>query len=186
MFKINKAKGMAVGACAIMLMGALGGSTQTVMAATEGVTPVTYDNSTIIDVDGNGKWGVTIPTSLNFTDSQPTVTSEVELIGINGTDLDATFSKVEVTGKVKSAGGYELTGPIGSTPARYSMTIDGKTFSANNTEQEFQSTFGMDTAAGTSLNKKLHVSATLTHSGNLRGRYKDTLTFNFAGTATTL
>ncbi|MBS5081944.1 MAG: hypothetical protein E7B11_22700 [Clostridiales bacterium] len=186
MFKIKKAKGLAVGTCAMMLMGALGGTALTVMAASEGVTPVTYDNSTIIDVDGNGKWGVTIPTSLNFTDSQTTITSEVELIGINGTDLDATFSKVEVTGKVKSAGGYALTGPTGSTPARYSMTIDGKTFSDNATEQDFQRTFGMDTAAGTSLSKKLNVSATLTHSGNLRGRYKDTLTFNFVGTATTL
>lgn len=183
MFKINKAKGIAVGACTMMFMGSLAGSATTALAATDGITPVTYDNSTIVDVDGNGKWGVAIPTSINFTDTKTIVMSDVELVGINGTNLDTTYSKVEVTGKVKSVGGYNLAGPTGSVSAEYEMTIDGKKFTKNNTDQGFQNKFGMNTAAGTSLKKKLNLSANLTKKGTVRGQYKDTLTFNFAGTA---
>lgn len=180
-----KTKRVAAGACAMMLMGPLAGQGMAVMAATEGATPVTYDNGTIIDVDGNGEWGVAIPTSINFTDAKKVVTSEVELIGINGTNLDTVFRKIDITGKVKSAGGYKMAGPTGSTPAEYEMTIDGKKFEKNNTEQTFKNKFGMDKTTGAAaVNKKLNLSATLTKEGKQRGQYKDTLVFNFAGTAT--
>ncbi|MEG1432953.1 hypothetical protein [Eubacterium sp.] len=175
--KIGKSKKVVGLACASLVVGGALAS-MPVHAASTSTTPVSYDNRQVVDVDGNGKWGVIVPTAIAFTDANKGgVTGAVEVTGINGYKLE-DFKTLTVTSTLASAGTYKLQGEgtaTGSTVA-YSYDIDGKTFDAAQTDNNL-----------TEMNltkTKLDGTAKLTGEAPKKGTYKDTLTFSFTGTST--
>lgn len=164
-------------ACAMTIMGGIATSVPVHAAEQTGKTPVSYDNRNIVDVEGNGVWGVAIPTAITFTDDKQTAEADIELVGLNGYDL-SDFASLDVDGTVKSENAYNMIGEgsaAGST-ASYGYELNGNgEFNADATEQNIdQLNLGAPKQEGT---------ATLKEKGNKKGQHKDTLTFKFTGTS---
>lgn len=165
-------------ACAMTIIGGMA-SAMPVHAAEypqEGKTPVTYDNRNIVDSDGNGVWGVAIPTAITFTDEKQTADADIELIGLNGYSLE-DFKQLDVEGTVQSQNAYKMVGEgsASGSEASYSYQLKGTTFTADTSEQEIEQ---LNLAA-----PKQDGTATLQEKGTKKGQYKDTLTFKFTGTS---
>lgn len=169
-------------ACAMTIMGGMATS-MPVLAATHAettvTTPVTYDNRDTVDVDGNGKWGVVIPTAITFTDENKTgVNADVEITGINGYDLDRDFASLEVQGTISSQNTFKLAGEgdIADSTVAYQYELGSKTYDADaidlNVDQMNLTT------------KKLTGRAKLTEDAAKKGKYADTITFAFNGEST--
>ncbi|MEG1433320.1 MULTISPECIES: hypothetical protein [Eubacterium] len=144
--------------------------------AAENQTPVVYENRAVIDVNGNGRYGTIIPTAITFTDASKTAAADIEIVGVGGFSLD-DFAKLKVTTKVKSAGGFQMSGPVGSSGAKYEVNMTGNdaAFTAGTDEKEVTAPLGI----GAGQEKKVSGTATYTGNASTKGQYKDTLTYTF-------
>ncbi len=86
-------------------------------------TPVSYDNRRIIP-DGNGQYGVIVPSAIQFYDGALTKAADLEIVGINGFDL-TYWSELDVEVKVASQNGYLLHNDDEDLP--YTLTYTGDT-----------------------------------------------------------
>lgn len=135
-----------------------------------GRTPVKYDNRKVLE-DGNGQYGMIIPTAIRFTDEEKLANIAVEIVGINGFDIDEDWNTLEVSATVASTNNYKLrlNGTNQNVYADYALSI------ASTIEE---TTFGKNTSGAI---KKLEGTASLTNKDKAteKGQYTDTLTFNF-------
>lgn len=164
-------------ACTMTIMGGIVTASPVYAAEKSGTTPVSYDNRNVIDVEGNGVWGVAIPTAITFTDDVQTAEGDIELVGLNGYHL-SDFASLNVDGTVKSTNSYNMIGEgsaSGST-ASYGYELNGNgEFDADATAQAIdQLNLGASKQEGV---------ATLKTKGTKKGQHKDTLTFTFNGTS---
>ena len=166
-------------ACAMTIIGGMSSAT-TVHAAGQypqtGQTPVVYDNRNIVDPDGNGVWGVAIPTAITFTDENQTADADIELVGLNGYSL-SDFTQLDVDGTVQSQNAYKMIGEgsASGSEASYSYQLKSTTFTADGEEQDIEQL--------TLSAPKQEGIATLKTKGTKKGQHKDKLTFTFTGTS---
>lgn len=139
-----------------------------------GTTPVLYDNRNVLP-DGNGQYGMIIPTAITFTDDKTTADASVEITGINGYDLDKDWTALEIKTTVQSANSYKLTGDGGSVDYTVKMQNNNAAFTADASAQEITKHFGI----GAENVKKESGTATLTGKATKKGQYTDTLTYAF-------
>lgn len=166
-----------------MLLGAtvLNAGVATVMAdegepvkpSGEAITTVSYDNRNIIDPGNNGQWRAIVPTAISFNDEKKTVDTGVEIVGINGYELE-DFAKLSVKTEVKSENAYDLKGP--GANAKYTLTLGGKEFDKNADFNEFAKE--LTNVESTATGQAKYVGA-----ATQKGKYTDTLTFKFTETA---
>lgn len=175
-------------ACAMTIVGGMATSVP-VFANTidQGTTPVTYDNREVLP-DGNGEYGMIIPTAITFDDKKITSNADISITGINGWDL-TDWETLTVEANVQSENEYKLklNGNDASKYAEYSLKYNGDQPISTN---EGNSTSDVMTA--TKINKTLGVGG----SGNVekvpgeatlgskakateKGQYKDVLTYSF-------
>ena len=164
-------------ACAITIMGGVVTTIPIHAAEKSGTTPVSYDNRNIVDVEGNGVWGVAIPTAITFTDDVQTAEADIELVGLNGYNL-SDFASLNVDGTVKSTNSYNMIGEGSASGSiatyGYELNSNGE-FDADSTAQPIdQLNLGASKQEGV---------ATLKTKGTKKGQHKDTLTFTFNGTS---
>lgn len=180
MFKKKKVIALA---SAMTLIGGMAAQTLPVYAAapSNATTPVTYDNRQVLP-DGNGQYGMIIPTSISFTDDKQTADATVEITGINGYDLDRDWTALDVTAKVASTNSYKLKDGSNEVTYEVKMTNNNAQFGADNTEQEIAKHFGV---GGDTVKKEKGI-ATLTGKATVKGQYKDTLTYKFIENTNTL
>lgn len=127
----------------------------------------------VVDVEGNGEWGVVIPMSINFTKEAQTVDADIKLVGLGGTNL-SDFKTLEVDGTVKSENAYKMIGEGNAkdNTASYTYQLNNNNeFAANKSEQPISR---LNLTA-----PKQDGIATLTNGGSKKGKYKDMLTFKF-------
>ena len=127
----------------------------------------------VVDVEGNGEWGVVIPMSINFTKESQTVDADIKLVGLGNTKL-SDFKTLEVDGTVKSENAYKMIGEGNAKDNTASYTYqlnNNKEFAANKSEQAISR---LNLTA-----PKQDGIATLTNGGSKKGKYKDMLTFKF-------
>lgn len=143
-------------------------------APSEKGVPVTYDNRTVLP-DGNGQYGMIIPTSISFTDTNKTANADVEITGVGGYNLDVDWTTLDVLVKVKSDNSYKLTGTGPNIDYQLKMTNNANEFEANDTAQEITKHFGV----GGNAVKKETGEAKLTGKATVKGQYSDRLTYSF-------
>ncbi len=127
----------------------------------------------VVDVEGNGEWGVVIPMSINFTKESQTVDADIKLVGLGNTKL-SDFKTLEVDGTVKSENAYKMIGEGNAkdNTASYTYQLNNNNeFAANKSEQPISR---LNLTA-----PKQDGIATLTNGGSKKGKYKDMLTFKF-------
>ncbi|MDM1009524.1 BspA family leucine-rich repeat surface protein [Clostridium perfringens] len=127
----------------------------------------------VVDVEGNGEWGVVIPMSINFTKESKTVDADIKLVGLGNTKL-SDFKTLEVDGTVKSENAYKMIGEGNAkdNTASYTYQLNNNNeFAANKSEQPISR---LNLTA-----PKQDGIATLTNGGSKKGKYKDMLTFKF-------
>lgn len=170
-----KKKGIIALASAMTVIGGMAAQTVPVFANTiqTGTTPVTYDNRQVLP-DGNGQYGMIIPTAITFTDDNQTVNTAVEITGINGYDL-SDWTELDVKAKVSSVNSYNLVDGANKVAYQVKMDNNNAEFGANADQQEVTKHFGV---GGDTVTKE-GATATLTGKAKVKGQYKDTLNFNF-------
>lgn len=166
--------------CAMTIMGGLAQAIPAYASApNNGTTPVTYDNRQALP-DGNGQYGIIIPTAISLSDTNTTGNADIEITGINGFDL-SEWSELTVKASVQSANGYQLrlNGIETSKYASYALTYGGDQAIPQDTNK-------------TEITKKLGIGS----NGQVdkvdgevelgdkskateKGQYKDTLTYSF-------
>ena len=144
-----------------------------------GTTPVTYDNRNIVP-SPDGKYGVAIPSGINFSSTKTQVDASIELVGINGIDLDETFTALDVSAKVASANGFELTNdePTG-VAGTYKLTYGSDIFSSGTSDNSITTTMNLSA-------KKVNGVANLLTEPTKTGVSTDTLTYKFTENTYTL
>ncbi|TKN17733.1 hypothetical protein DVW83_07835 [Enterococcus sp. VV15] len=159
----------------MMLAGGTLVNAESRIAPTQKAIPVTYDNRNVLP-DGNGQYGMVIPTAISFTDEEPSADASIEIIGINGFNL-SDWKKLSVTVKVKSANSYTLKN-INNQTVPYTLTMDGNNtaFESNATEQSVTKKFGIGIA---DVAQKVTGTAMLNGKGLEKGQYSDQLTYIF-------
>ncbi|MDZ4992040.1 hypothetical protein GNF80_03520 [Clostridium perfringens] len=179
-----KKKGIIALASAATVIGGMAAQTVPVFANTiqTGTTPVTYDNRQVLP-DGNGQYGMIIPTAITFTDDKQEADAAIEITGINGYDLDKDWTELDVTAKVSSKNSYELKDGNKSVAYEIQMDNNADKFEANDAEQEVTKRFGVGKA---DLVKKEGGTARLGGKATVKGQYKDTLTYTFTENVNTL
>ena len=137
-----------------------------------GVTPVSYDNRNIVP-SPDGKYGVAVPSGINFSSTKTQADASIELVGINGTDLDTTFTNLEVSTTVASTNGFKLTNsePTGKV-GTYKLVYGSDTFESGTSDNSI--TTNMKLSA-----KKVDGTATLLTEPTKSGAATDTLTYKF-------
>lgn len=182
MLKSKKYTKGAVALASIMTMCVLmkGGTVIYATAPANGTTPVTYDNRTVLP-DGNGQYGMIIPTAISFSDTSKTANADIEITGIEGYNLDTDWTTLQVAASVQSTNGYKLKHEAKEVTYQLSMDkntsvfdstmADGKATAANAVTQ----TLGV----GTGEVKKVSGTAILTGAAASKGTYTDTLTYSF-------
>lgn len=132
---------------------------------------VVYDNSeTITDpTDPDANWGVKVPTAIQFTDTESTVSAPVELVGLNGTIINTIDKTVEVS--ISSRNGMKLLLNNNDDPVEYTLA------------------YGANSVTGTTPTKltlnskgtvKIEGTATKTGVATKKGTHKDVLTYSVA------
>ncbi|MGG5339782.1 hypothetical protein IGJ48_002484 [Enterococcus pernyi] len=141
-----------------------------------GNTPVTYDNRNVLP-DDNAQYGMVIPTAISFTDDSKVADASLEIVGINGYDLDTDWETLDVSVKVTSLNGYKLVKDE-NKEVSYTLKMDGNdsTFTADKNEQDVTKHFGVNAP---NTVKKEKGTATLTGKATEKGQYLDTLTYTF-------
>lgn len=132
---------------------------------------VVYDNSeTITDPDDNdANWGVKVPTAIQFTDTNATVSADVELVGMNGTIINTIDKTVDV--KITSRNGMKLLLDNNDDPVAYTLAYGDKSLAGTTPTTLTLSSKGTVKIAGT---------ATKTGTATKKGTHKDVLTYNVA------
>lgn len=134
-------------------------------ASETGTTNVQYDNTHGIpdpDHPDNPSWAVTIPSSVVFTDSNPVINVDVELVSVNGGTLPTSSITVEVT----SANGYKLE-VGGADPVSYVVQYGSN----------IMSTAMVSVGTVSSATTTISGTATLTGTATQTGSHTDTLTY---------
>lgn len=167
-----------VAVLSMLLAGGTIANAQTYVAPSVGETPVTYDNRNVLP-DGNGQYGMVIPTAISFTDDKKEADASLEIVGVNGYDLDNDWQELDVSVKIKSSNGYNLV-KDGDKNVSYTLKMDGNgsSFNANDQEQDITKHFGVSQGNGDIVKKDTGV-ATLTGKAPEKGQYLDTLTYTF-------
>lgn len=181
-------KNTKVAMATLMAVGAVvtGVTSISATAPGNGTTPVTYDNRVVIP-DGNGQYGMIIPTAISFDEDTKTGDASVAVAGINGYNL-TDWKSLEVDVKVKSTNGYKLVDPANTNTTTNSVSYKVKMagnaadFSGTTAEAVTQK-LGV---GGTGRVEKAEGTATLTGAATVKGQYKDTLTYSFTETANAL
>lgn len=185
---INKKMMGTMAVLGMMLAGGTIANAQTKVnaAPTNGTTPVTYDNRTVLP-DGNAQYGMVIPTAISFTDDKQEADASVEIIGINGYNLD-DWKDLDVTTKVQSKNGYLLKNDDDSAQVSYKIKMDGNAtdFTADKNEQDITNHFGIKATPDPNRVKKVNGKAELTGKAVLKGQYADELTYKFTEHTNTL
>lgn len=174
---INKKMMGIMAVLGMMLAGGAGTivNAQTKAVPAPGTTPVTYDNRTVLP-DSNAQYGMVIPTAISFTDDDQTADASLEIVGINGYDLDKDWNKLDVSVTVKSKNSYKLKN--NAKEVSYELKMDNNTdkFTDNDSEQSVTKHFGV---GDTNFVKKEGGTAKLTSKATEKGQYSDTLTYTF-------
>lgn len=133
---------------------------------------VAYDNSDVIvdpdpDAPTDGKWGVKVPTAIEFTDRKKEVSAPVELVGLLGYDILTLGMDVNVT--VTSANSMK-------------MVYDGDNvdYTLKYGETTMSGTSNTATINLTSASKETTISegkAVMTGNATKKGLHKDVLTY---------
>lgn len=155
---------------------------QTRAITNTGTTPVTYDNRTVI-ADDNAQYGMIIPTAISFTDDKQTADASLEIVGINGYDLDNDWTELNVTAKVKSTNGYTLDKGAKKVPYKITMTGNTGSFESGTDEKEITTRLGV---GANTTSKKISGTAELNGKATEKGQYSDTLTYTFTENTNTL
>lgn len=173
---INKKMMGTVAALGMMLAGGTMVNAQTRNIQGPGNTPVTYDNRNVLP-DDNAQYGMVIPTAISFSDDSKTADATLEIVGINGYDLDTDWQVLDVSVKVTSLNGYKLVKDV-TKEVSYTLKMDGNAseFTADKNEQDITKHFGVN---GNNTVKKENGTATLTGKATEKGQYSDTLTYTF-------
>lgn len=163
---------------AVLAMVLTGGSivnAQTTNTIQDGTTPVIYDNRNILP-DNNAQYGMVIPTAISFSDNKKEADASVQIVGINGYDIDTDWTELDVTTKVKSQNSYKLKND-NNKEVSYELKMENNSakFTENDQEQEFSKHFGK----GGDTVKEEKGTATLTGKAPEKGQYSDTLTYTF-------
>lgn len=148
---------------------------QTTNSIQNGSTPVTYDNRNILP-DNNAQYGMVIPTAISFSDNKKEADASVQIVGINGYDIDTDWTELDVTTKVKSQNSYKLKND-NNKEVSYKLKMENNSaeFTANDQEQEISKHFGK----GGDTFKEEEGTATLIGKATEKGQYTDTLTYTF-------
>lgn len=177
---MKRKKLVAAAAIAAMTLSVTGGVYAAPPSATNKDIPVTYDNTLIPDPDhpGDGKWGVSIPAKIAFSDDKKTITGlDVTLKPMNGHDL-STQPDLKVDVSVTSKNGYNVK--FIDTPLAYTLTYNNGTadqlLSGTAPEKLTTLTPNLTTLTGT---------AVLTGQAIMQGDYSDTLTYTIQQQDTT-
>lgn len=154
-----------------------------------GDTEVTYDNRQVLP-DGNGQYGIIIPTAVAFADDAMSGSANLEITGIEGFDLK-DWKELKVEANVQSENEYQLklNGTDSSKYAVYSLTYDEQEITSNDetSTSTASNATKINKALGVSTNTPDSVSAVVEGTANLKdkskatekGQYKDTLTYSF-------
>ena len=171
---INKKMMSTMAVLGMMLAGGTLVNAQTRAISESGTTPVTYDNRTVLP-DDNAQYGVIIPTAISFTDDEKNADASLEIVGINGYNLDNDWTELNVTAKVKSTNGYTLNKEAKKVPYKITMVGNDKSFESGTEEKEITTRLGV----GNNTSKKIPGTAELTGKATEKGQYSDTLTYTF-------
>ncbi len=176
----NNKKRIVAMAGAMAMVGVMSAQSATVFAANpieSGETPVIYDNRQVLP-DGNGQYGMIIPTAIAFTDDSTTGNADVSITGINGYEL-SDWKTLTVKASVASQNDYQLQ-LVGDSSkyATYDLTYGTDNFASAGTH-DITEKLGID-GAGTNKETVKGI-ATLKDKTNAtkKGQYKDTLTYTF-------
>ncbi|WP_062804722.1 hypothetical protein [Enterococcus pernyi] len=176
---INKKMMSTMAVLGMMLTGGTIVNAQTRTAPSDGTTPVTYDNRTVLP-DGNAQYGMVIPTSISFSDDSKTADATLEIVGINGYYLDKDWTELGVTVKIASQNGYKLKKDSKEVSYKLKMDNNDSDFDSGMDEKEVTKKFGVGGSDGKV--KKETGTATLTGKATEKGQYSDTLTYKFTET----
>lgn len=171
---INKKMMGTMAALGMMFIGSTAISAQTNNTIDSGSTPVIYDNRSVLE-DGNAQYGMVIPTAISFTDDKKEADASVEIVGINGFNLDNDWTELDVTASVQSKNGYKLMN--GTKSVAYKLEMDRQVFTGN-TVQQINKKFGLGGTPADKV-KKVTGKASLTEKATEKGQYSDTLTYTF-------
>ncbi|MGY3724202.1 hypothetical protein SAMN05421767_14611 [Granulicatella balaenopterae] len=142
-----------------------------------GTTPVTYDNRQVLP-DGNGQYGMIIPTAISFTDKNTTANADVEITGINGYKLE-DWKELSVQASVQSKNEYKLKlNGNGTESATYELKYGGETAFTGASANQIKQKLGI---GGHDNASKATGTATLKDKAGAtkKGQYTDTLTYSF-------
>lgn len=178
---INKKMMSTMAVLGMMLLGGTVANAQTRAIPGSGTTPVKYDNRTVLP-DDNAQYGVIIPTAISFTDDEKNADASLEIVGINGYDLDNDWTELNVTAKVKSTNGYTLDKGDKKVPYKITMTGNTGSFESGTDEKEITTRLGV----GANTSKKISGTAELNGKATEKGQYSDTLTYTFTENTNTL
>lgn len=178
---INKKMMGTMAVLGMMLAGSAGTivNAQTRTAPSDGTTPVTYDNRNVLP-DGNAQYGMIIPTAISFTDNKQTADATIEIVGINGYNLDQDWTELGVTVKIASQNGYKLKKDSKEVSYKLKMNSNTNAFDSGMDEKDVTKKFGVGGNDGKV--KKETGTATLTGKATEKGQYSDTLTYKFTET----
>lgn len=174
---INKKMMGTVVALGMMLAGGTLVSAQTRTAPSNENIPVTYDNRNVLP-DSNAQYGMVIPTAISFTDDKKTADASIEIVGMNGYELDTDWTELEVTAYITSKNGYKLLN--NQKEVNYKLNLNGQELSSTTgtTKTEITKKFGVGQQNSGRI-KRLDGTASLDGKATEKGQYEDTLTYSF-------
>lgn len=159
--------------CAVSTAMVFGLSLSGISAAGEDTrdVDVVYDNSeTITDPgDTDANWGVKVPTAIQFTDTDVSVSAPVELVGLNGTIIGTIDKTVNVS--VKSKNGMKLLLNGNDDPVDYTLAYG---------DENVTGTAPLTLTLNSKTNTEVEGTATKTGTATKKGMHKDTLTYSVA------
>lgn len=175
----NNKKGIIAMAGAMAIMGGMLAQATPAYAAAPagGDTKVTYDNRQVLP-DGNGEYGIIIPTAVAFTDETMSGNANLEITGIGGYDL-TDWETLTVKASVKSEKGYQLQ-LDGDTSkyATYWLTYGDDSFKTGTNVNDITTRLGVGSDGQQAV---IEGTADLQDKSKatVKGQYKDKLTYSF-------
>lgn len=166
--------------CAMTIAGGLASAVPAYAAAPgNGTTPVTYDNRQALP-DGNGQYGMIIPTAISLSDTNTTGNADLEITGINGFDL-SEWSELKVEASVQSTNSYKLklNGTDSTKYAEYGLTYDtSQAIPQDGNKTAITKKLGVGSGGQVAkVNGKVALGDKT--KATEKGQYKDTLTYSF-------
>lgn len=179
---INKKMMSTMAVLGMMLAGGTLVNAQTRIAPSEEAIPVIYDNRNVLP-DSNAQYGMVIPTAISFTDDRQTADASIEIVGMNGYELDTDWTDLEVTVSIASANGFKLLNQ--QNEVNYKLDLNGQEFNSTTgtTATAITKTFGVGGQNGRV--KEISGTASLDGKVTKKGQYTDTLTYSFTENSNT-